>query len=323
MQFSEVGDSGVHLAAIGLGGHEFLADGRVKAMGEDFYRAVKPGMVWPGFGGEQRRQMLRIAYGAGINFFDLTMDSEKEAFARNLKELPPPYPIYVRTCPEGMVYNNDPGDADKSKLLNYTLLRAEAQRSCALLGRDRIDCYNFGLFPPAVRKQPGYVEALATNVQRLKQEGLIRFSCVDTLSGEEISLQMIETGAFDAVFTAFSVVNDAALRSVVPAARGRGMAVFVREAFLKGRLFARGRGARNPRSAELARAAERWILAQGVATAVVVGVAKPEQLQHNLDAADEPGLTDEDRALLDTLRESAGLAAERSGQYEFFVQGFV
>ncbi len=323
MQFNEVGSSGVCLSMIGLGGHEFLADGRVKAMGEEFHRAVTPGVVWPGFGGELRRQILRIAHQAGVNFFDLTMDSEKEAFARNLKEEPAPHAIYVQTRPEGLVYNNDPSDTDKTKLLDYHLLKAEAARASRLLGRERIDFYNFGLFPPAVHRRPGYVRELAANVQRLKDDGLIRFACVDTLSGEDISLEMIETRVFDAVFTAFSVVNDAPLRRVIPAANALGMAVFAREAFLKGRLFGLGEAVGATERSKLAQAAVRWILAQRVVASLVVGVAKPEQLEQCLRAAEQPDLTDEDNDLLDRLRKSAEFAAERAGQYEFFVRGFI
>ncbi|MCJ7751383.1 MAG: aldo/keto reductase [Armatimonadetes bacterium] len=323
MSFNTLGASQVRLSLIGLGGHEFLPDGRVKAMGEDFHEAVKPGAIWEGFGGEQRRRILKLAYGAGINFFDLTMDSEKEAFARNVAEMPPPYPIFIQTRPEGMVYNNDPSDADKSRLLDYGLLKVEAARACDMLGREAIDCYNFGLFPPAVQRQPGYVRKLADNVERLKADGLIRFACVDTLSGEAISLAMIETGAFDAVFTAFSVVNDAAARQVIPAALERRMGVFLREAFIKGRLFAVGEAAGISDRSGLARAAVRWILAQEVATVLVVGVANSEHLTANLEAANEPALTDEDEALLGRLRASDGFAREREGQYEFFREGFV
>ncbi len=74
---------------------------------------------------------------------------------------------------------------------------------------------------------------------------------------------------------------------------------------------------------ELARAAIRWILAQRIATVLVVGVATPQQLQHSLEAANQPDLTEEDRALLDRLRGCAGFAAEQAGQYEFFVRGFI
>lgn len=323
MRHSTLGASQVRLSLIGLGGHEFLLDGRVKAMGEDFHEAVKRGAIWDGFGGEQRRQILKLAYEAGINFFDLTMDSEKAAFARNCAEMPPPYPIFVQTRPEGMVYNNDPSDADKSRLLDYSLLKAEAERACEMLHRDSIDCYNFGLFPPAVQRQPGYVRKLADNIERLKSDGLIAFACVDTLSGEAVSLEMIETGVFDAVFTAFSVVNDAALQRVVPAALKRGMGIFLREAFLKGRLFPLGEAAGISDRAGLARAAVRWILAQDITTVLVLGVANSEYLAENLMAAEEPGLTQEDEALLGTLRASDDFAREREGQYHFFREGFV
>jgi aryl-alcohol dehydrogenase-like predicted oxidoreductase len=323
MKYNRLGESEVQLSVIGLGGHEFLSDGRVKAMGEDFHRSVTPGVIWEGFGGEQRRRMLQAAYDAGVNFFDLTMDSEKEAFGRNLRELPPPHPIFIQTRPEGMVYNNVPADEDKSRLLDYAQLEAEARRACKLLGRDAIECYNFGLFPPAVQRQPGYVERLAANIERLKQSGLIRFACVDTLSGQAVSLEMIETGAFEAVFTAFSVVNDAPLQRVIPAARERGMSIFAREAFLKGRLFALGDAAGISDRLSLARAAVRWVLSQDAVTALVVGVAKPEHLVENLDAARAPELTDEDGALLDTLRACPQFAEERAGQHDFFVKGFV
>jgi aryl-alcohol dehydrogenase-like predicted oxidoreductase len=230
VKYNQLGKTGVELSVIGLGGHEFIPDGRVKAMGEDFYRSVTPGVIWEGFGGEGRRRTLEIALRAGVNLFDLTMDSEKEAFGRNLAEVEVPHPIYVQTRPEGMVYNNVPADEDKSRLLDYGLLKAEAERALGMLGRDVIEFYNFGLFPPAVEQQPGYVARLACNVERLKQDGLVRFACVDTLSGEAISLEMIETGSFDAVFTNLSVACDRPLERVVPAAVERDMGVFGREA---------------------------------------------------------------------------------------------
>lgn len=323
MRYNQFGALEVRLSAIGLGGHEFLPDGRVKAMGEEFHEAVKPGAIWEGFGGEQRRELLKIAYEGGVNFFDLTMDSEKEAFGRNLGELPPPHPVYVQTRPEGMVYNNDPEDEEKGRLLDYGLLKAEAERACEMLGRERIDFYNFGLFPPAVKRQRRYVRRLAQNVARLKRDGLVRFACVDTLSGEEISLEMIETGRFDAVFTNFSVVCDAPLRYVVPAARERAMGVFVREVFMKGRLFALAEAAGVSDRSKVARAGLRWVLSQGVAEVVVLGVARPEHLRENLEVAREPELTEADEAVLERLRASEEFAEARAGQQEFFEKGFV
>ncbi len=79
----------VAISAIGMGGHEYLPDGRSRGFNEDAKLAVTPGHVFPGFGGEKRKRVLAAAYGHGINFFDATIDSEKEALGRNLREMPP------------------------------------------------------------------------------------------------------------------------------------------------------------------------------------------------------------------------------------------
>ena len=132
----------VRLSAIGLGGHEYLADGRSRAFNEDAKLAVQSGYIYDGFGGEKRRSVLSAAFEAGINFLDATVDSEKEALGRNLREVVPPYKVYVQTRPEGMVYTYDPYN---TKMAQYSLLKAEVQRALGLLGRDRVDFYNLAL----------------------------------------------------------------------------------------------------------------------------------------------------------------------------------
>ena len=49
----------------------------------------------------------------------MTIDSEKEALGHNLKEVPPPYEIYIQTRPEGMGYGYDPNN---QKMGDYALL---------------------------------------------------------------------------------------------------------------------------------------------------------------------------------------------------------
>ena len=66
------------------------------------------GAYWGDQDDQDSIDTVHAALGAGINFFDATQDSEKEALGRNLKEIPPPYEIYVQTRPEGMVYSYDP-----------------------------------------------------------------------------------------------------------------------------------------------------------------------------------------------------------------------
>jgi GNAT superfamily N-acetyltransferase len=110
MIYNRVEKLGIELSAIGLGGHEYLPDGSSRGFNEDFKSAVKPGYQGQGYGGDKRRALLCTAYEYGINFLDVTIDPEKEALGRNLKEAPPPYDIYMQTRPEGMGYGYDPNN---------------------------------------------------------------------------------------------------------------------------------------------------------------------------------------------------------------------
>ena len=125
MIYKEIGPTGVNISILSMGGHEYLPDGSSRGFNENFELAVRPGYIFEGFGREKRTEVLSLAYQNGINFFDVTQDSEKEALGRNLKELPPPYEIYIQTRPEGMVYTYDPYNA---KMAKYELLKAEVQR---------------------------------------------------------------------------------------------------------------------------------------------------------------------------------------------------
>ena len=73
------GKTGIALSQIALGGHEFLASGLSRGFNEDFAKAVTAGYIVPGFGGPKRVKILKTAYDAAINIFDVTIDAEKEA----------------------------------------------------------------------------------------------------------------------------------------------------------------------------------------------------------------------------------------------------
>ena len=74
--------AGIDISVLSMGGHEYLPDGRSRGFNEDFTRAVTPGYIFEGFGHDKRRKTLELAFDAGINFFDVTQDSEKEALGR-------------------------------------------------------------------------------------------------------------------------------------------------------------------------------------------------------------------------------------------------
>lgn len=112
--------------------------------------------------------MLSLAYQNGINFFDVTQDSEKEALGRNLKEMPPPYEIYIQTRPEGMVYTYDPNNA---KMAQYAVLKAEVERGLKLLQRDCLDFLNIAFMKSALDHDPEYLGKIKSNIGRLKKRG--------------------------------------------------------------------------------------------------------------------------------------------------------
>lgn len=300
MIYTEIQRSGVRLSRLGLGGHEYLPNGRPRGL--DDPRFLIPGQIIEGFGGDRRRAVLKAAYESGINFFDVTQDSEKEALGRNLRELPPPYEVFVQTRPEAMMYDRDPGNR---KMADFPILRAEVERILELLRRDHLDFLNLGLAPDAIR-QPDYLDRLKDTTDRLKREGLVRFTTADSFCGEEVLLPMIHSGGFESIFLNLNAGDAAARDRVVPAAARSGMAVLAREAYMKGELFAFGAEIGSVDRPALARVALRWVLSQPGVTSVVVGAAEPEHLRAAVAAAEDPGLASDDRDLLERLRSSAG-----------------
>ncbi len=295
MLYKRLGDTDVELSIIGLGGHEYLTNGKSRGFNEDSRRAVTPGEIFDGFGGPGRQAVVAAALENGINLFDATMDSEKEALGRNLQELDIPYEIYIQTRPEGMVYSYD---LYNQRMAKYDLLKAEVQRGLKLLRRDRLDFLNLGFLRSALEHDPEYLQKIADNVQSLKQEGLIRFACADTFSGEATYLKQIETGCFDSIFINFNVVDCKGEDAVLPTANARGLGVFAREAFVKGRWFQIGQQAGITDRSRLAQVAIKWALSHQEVTTVVVGMDNPEQMESNLEVLKDTALNEEDQAIL-------------------------
>ena len=289
----------VRLSAIGLGGHEFLQDGSSRGFNEDFKNAVKPGYASPGYGGDKRRALLKTAYEHGINFFDVTIDPEKEALGRNLREAPPPYPVYVQTRPEGMGYGYDPANR---KMADYALLRAEVQRILNLMRLERVDFFNFPFLQEALDADPEYLAKTRHNIARLKKEGLIRFATADNFSGEATYLAQVGAGCFDALAMNFSFADDGARARALPAAAERGMAVVGREVFQKGRLFKMGEEADIADRDLLARLALKWNLAVDGLTLTLVGAEDGAQLENSLRAVAEPDFDEAEAEALAAVR---------------------
>jgi predicted aldo/keto reductase-like oxidoreductase len=302
MIYRKAGSIGVAISVLSLGGHEYLPNGRSRGFNENPSLAIEPGHIFEGFGQEKRKRVLSAAFEHGINFFDVTQDSEKEALGRNLKEIRPPYEIYVQTRPEGMVYGYD---GFNKKMAQYELLKAEVQRGLKLLQRDHLDFLNIAFMQSALDHDSEYLEKIEYNVENLKKEGLIRFACADTFSGEHTYVKQIEAGCFDAVYINFNFADCGGRHRVLPMADRRGLGVISREAFMKGELFRMGDEVGLTDYDRLAQIALKWNLSHEEVTTIVVGVDSPDQLVSNLQVLNELELRDEELDIMERVKTSS------------------
>lgn len=316
MLYKRLGKSEVFISLISMGGHEYLPSGLSRGFNEDMQLAIKPGYIFEGFGQEARRQVLRTAFEHGINFFDVTQDSEKEALGRNLREVKPPYEIYVQTRPESFGYTYDKNNV---KLGRYDLLEAEVQRILKLIQRERVDFLNMPFMKAALDNDPDYMGKINYNIGRLKREGLIRFAVADTFSGESTYVTQIERGSFDAIYINFNFADFHPEEKVLPRAAAKGMGVFAREAFMKGELFHMAEEIGLGDTTALAAAALRWVLAHEEVTTLTCGTGKQRNLLSALRVLRNATVLADDGPLLEKIRGSQRFRAYESRKtHEFF-----
>ena len=302
MIYRQAGSTGVDISVIALGGHEYLPNGKSRGFNEDPGVAVRPGYTGVGYGGQKRLDLLATAFENGVNFFDVTIDPEKEALGRNLKEVTPPYEIYVQTRPEGMGYSYD---ENNRKLATFDLLKAEVQRCLKLLQRDCIDFLNFPFLQWALDADPEYLDRIRHNIDSLKKDGLIRFATADTFSGEQTYLAQVNAGCFDALAMNFNFADTGARRAVLPQAGKKDMAVITREVFLKGALFKMADEVGISDRSLCARASLKWNLSVPEITAAIVGAHTPDQFRNSLSVLDDLQLSEAESAVLEKLRSSS------------------
>lgn len=316
MKYRNLGKSDASISVLSLGGHEYLPNKKSRGFNEDFEKAITPGYIFEGFGGENRKRLLQTAFDNGINFLDVTHDSEKEALGRNLKEVVPPFPVYVQTRPEGFVYTYDENNA---RMADYALLEAEVQRILKLLKRERIEFFNFAFMKAAMDNDPEYMQKINYNIDRLKKGGLIQYACADTFSGEFTYLQQIEHGHFDTIYMNFNFADHGSIGKVLPKVAEKKLGFISREAFMKGALFEMAQEAGIADKPALARAALKWCLSFEEVTTVVYGTGNVEHLKSALEVVDEPDLTEEEKSLIETIKETSLFREyEKKKNGEFF-----
>ena len=315
MKYRKFGKLDIEISAISMGGHEYLPSGLSRGFNENIELAVRPDYIFDGFGQESRKQVLAAAFDNGINFFDVTMDSEKEALGRNLRDMPPPYPVYVQTRPEGMGYTYDENNV---KMAQYPTLKAEVERILKLMQRDCIEFLNIPFMQCALDNDPEYLAKISDNIRALKQEGLIRYACADTFSGEQTYLKQLHAECFDAVYINFSFGDCRCLDKVFPCARGNGLGIIGREAFMKGKLFKMADEAGDIDKTRLAQAALKWCLAHDELSTVIYGTGKAKNLISAARAVDDFQRTEEELSIIARMKERkmfSAFEAQKSSEF--------
>ena len=314
MQHRSLGKTGKTVSVLGLGGHEFYPDGRMKGLSDNLAEAARPGYRRDDFGGPDRQALVAAADASGATLFDVTIDPEVEALGRCLRASPGERLVQMR--PQGMCYSYEPGNAG---LADAARLEAEVDRLRALSGLDRIGILNIGFEWPALQA-PDYLKRLADALAGLKASGRIALAGCDGLwCGKALYLRMIEAGCFDVVWINLNPLCPAPLDRVIPAARSAGMGVIVREAFAKGRLPALARETLGPASVgDVCAGSLRWIVTRDV-DSLVIGVRNAAEWQANLAVAEGAGGPSASDAALERLLATdaaRAAAAEMAARFE-------
>ena len=226
---------------------------------------------------EASAQLVADALEAGVNFIDsrgMAMEALRRAFCRTTKR--PGVTLKTRL------------DIDRTS--DDVLRRAE--QCLKMMGIDKAAYfYVWSLFSiDEFRKimEPG---GLYDGARRLKDEGIVEHICCSTHAPPDDMLQLIRSGAFEALTISYSLVNALRLEKVLEEAAACHVGLAAMNPLGGGIIpknesyFAFARGEDDRTTAE---AAMRFVLARPEIQVVLSGVSSSAQLEQNLRSVQEP-----------------------------------
>lgn len=278
MEYKILGKTGLRVSRIGLGTAEI---GFAYGIGS---RPVPSN--------EDADHLLKSAVAMGINFFDTAAIHQlaDERIARSgIAKMPGV--IIATKCAHFLEKGEDPKKDELEKRI-----RAEVEASLKNLQLDVL---------PILQLHGGTKEQIERGdvieiLDKLKQDGKVRFVGIST-RGEEAPIAAIESGFFDVIHVAYSVLDQRMVKRVLPLASNRGIGVINRSVFLKGALTASRYKLPQPGLSQLAEKAElahrfarlynmsleeaalRFVLAEGAISTSLVGTNNLNHLQNAID----------------------------------------
>jgi len=283
MAYRPLGNTGLMVSEIGLGGHHYLMDKRAKAKAEEY--DIK----------SDRTRQVAAALDSGINFFDTTYDHEAEYLGHALKTLGRRDECYI-TCDFWKTKEKTPDELRKAALERF-------ERSLKLLQTDHVEVYRPTPRDKLTRPE---LDAIHEVFELKKIEGKVRFY---GMSGHDPRYLMwaIETFPLDLVLVPYNFGLRAAAEELFPFAKKRGVGVVVIKPFSGGSLFRAGKLVEELKKTgeeSVAQAALKFVLANPGVSTVIPGANRVEEVLENARAAGSK-LGKKPRAVLDDFASAA------------------
>jgi aryl-alcohol dehydrogenase-like predicted oxidoreductase len=284
MEYCNFGKTEVVVSRIGLGSHMFpLRNPR-----------------WDGYHGkgiredvdyDEKRRAFERALELGVVLFDCDCEFEKELVGRIATDLGVRRDVVLAAWID---YRPErPADVD---WLRFTRAFDELLN---LLQTDYLDILNWRLGDGFA--MPTCSDEFHRQIEALKAAGKLRATAFYTGDGsDELICSVAQSGACDALFRGFGLLNPQVRERVLPLIEERGLGVLGFIPFQKGWFFecAKEAGLMEEGGAEIARLGLKWVLEHEAVSSTLVGVSTIAELEANCAAADGKALSAEERERL-------------------------
>ena len=183
-------------------------------------------------------------------------------------------------------------------------LIADVETSLRDLRTDAVDVlFLHTVSDPATCEQVFAARGAIEGAQKAKRDGKIRHIGVSVHRDLATMRRCIESGVFEVLMTAYSVLDPEGSSALLPVARARDLGTVVMKPLSGGQLASPPGPNGEPRSPDpVAGGALRWVAWHPYVTSVIPGMINAQQVADNVAAVEQGPLSDDERAeLLDAV----------------------
>ncbi|MCH2132578.1 MAG: aldo/keto reductase [Phycisphaerales bacterium] len=164
------------------------------------------------------------------------------------------------------------------------------------LGTDYIDLYYLHDPPPSICRQPEVFETL----QSLRAQGKIRHAGVSCRLDTALAIMDSDVTDLSAFQVTINLLAQDPIDQLLPLVRDRGLGLVARQPFARGDVFVAGEEKRS-----IAQLAIRFLLELDGVSSILPSMMSPANLHANVEAVDQPPLSEEERAVISRVIDRA------------------